>query len=80
MSEDSSLLAVGFTDSIIKVWTLVPQKLRAMKSAEQLQDIDREAGKDSMKCRGYKYLHKEVVNTSYNHLDCEVSYFDTILV
>lgn len=43
VSEDSSLLAVGFTDSIIKVWTLVPQKLRAMKSAEQLQDIDREA-------------------------------------
>jgi hypothetical protein len=46
VSEDSSLLAVGFTDSIIKIWTLVPQKLRAMKSAEQLQDIDREAGKD----------------------------------
>jgi transcription initiation factor TFIID subunit 5 len=43
VSEDSSLLAVGFTDSIVKVWTLVPQKLRAMKSAEQLQDIDREA-------------------------------------
>ncbi|GLH04111.1 hypothetical protein R5R35_003384 [Gryllus longicercus] len=41
--EDSSLLAVGFTDSIIKVWTLVPQKLRQMKSTEQLQDIDREA-------------------------------------
>jgi len=51
VSEDSSLLAVGFTDSIIKVWTLVPQKLRAMKSAEQLQDIDREAGKDFLKCR-----------------------------
>jgi len=51
VSEDSSLLAVGFTDSIVKVWTLVPQKLRAMKSAEQLQDIDREAGKDFLKCR-----------------------------
>ena len=54
VSEDSSLLAVGFTDSIVKVWTLVPQKLRAMKSAEQLQDIDREAGKDltwDLKCR-----------------------------
>jgi len=53
VSEDSSLLAVGFTDSIVKVWTLVPQKLRAMKSAEQLQDIDREAGKDFLKCREY---------------------------
>jgi transcription initiation factor TFIID subunit 5 len=46
VSEDSSLLAVGFADSIVKIWTLMPQKLRAMKSAEQLQDIDREAGKD----------------------------------
>ena len=42
--EDSSLLGVGFADSIIKVWSLTPQKLRAMKSAEALQDIDREAG------------------------------------
>ncbi|KAJ8867764.1 hypothetical protein PR048_031567 [Dryococelus australis] len=43
VAEDSSLLAVGFSDALIKVWTLVPQKLRAMKSADQLQDIDREA-------------------------------------
>lgn len=42
--EDSSLLGVGFTDSIIKIWSLTPQKLKAMKSAEALQDIDREAG------------------------------------
>lgn len=41
--EDSSLLAVGFSDSILKVWSLVPQKLRAMKPAEQLADIDKEA-------------------------------------
>ncbi|XP_063236951.1 transcription initiation factor TFIID subunit 5 [Bacillus rossius redtenbacheri] len=43
VAEDSSLLAVGFSDAIVRVWTLLPQKLRAMKSAEQLQDIDREA-------------------------------------
>ncbi|KAK3924319.1 Transcription initiation factor TFIID subunit 5 [Frankliniella fusca] len=43
ISEDSSLLAVGFNDSFIKVWSLVPQKLRSMKSADQLSDIDREA-------------------------------------
>ncbi|KAF4518033.1 hypothetical protein B566_EDAN009266 [Ephemera danica] len=42
-AEDSSLLAVGFADSAIKVWSLVPQKLRAMKSAEQLSDIDKDA-------------------------------------
>lgn len=44
VAEDSSLLAIGFSDSYIKVWSLVPQKLRLMKTGEQLQDIDREAG------------------------------------
>jgi len=44
VAEDSSLLAVGFSDSTIKVWSLVQQKLKLMKTAEQLQDIDREAG------------------------------------
>ncbi|KOC62223.1 Transcription initiation factor TFIID subunit 5 [Habropoda laboriosa] len=43
VAEDSSLLATGFSDSCIKVWSLVPQKLRLMKTGEQLQDIDREA-------------------------------------
>ncbi|KAK7580412.1 hypothetical protein V9T40_001041 [Parthenolecanium corni] len=43
ISEDASMLAVGFADSRIKVWSLVPQKLKAMKSAEQLQDINLEA-------------------------------------
>lgn len=42
--EDSSLLAVGFSDSILKVWSLVPQKLRGMKPADLLADIDKEAG------------------------------------
>lgn len=37
------MLAVGFSDSIVKVWTLVPQKLKAMKSAEQLQDVNVDA-------------------------------------
>ena len=41
--EDSSLLAVGFSDSNLKVWSLVPQKLRGMKPAEQLADIDKES-------------------------------------
>ncbi|XP_075214513.1 TATA-box binding protein associated factor 5 [Lycorma delicatula] len=43
IAEDSSVLAVGFSDSVVKAWSLMPQKLRAMKSAEQLQDIDQEA-------------------------------------
>lgn len=37
------MLAVGFIDSIVKVWSLVPQKLKTMKSADQLQDINIEA-------------------------------------
>ncbi|XP_071553825.1 transcription initiation factor TFIID subunit 5 [Temnothorax nylanderi] len=43
IAEDSSLLATGFSDSGIKVWSLLPQKLRVMKTGEQLQDITREA-------------------------------------
>ena len=38
-------MAAGFSDSIIKVWSLVPQKLRGMKPADLLADIDKEAGK-----------------------------------
>lgn len=45
VAEDSSLLAIGFSDSGIKVWSLVPQKLRLMKTGEQLQDVEREAGR-----------------------------------
>ena len=43
--EDSSLMAVGFSDSLLKVWSLIPQKLRVMKSAEQLSEIEKDAGK-----------------------------------
>uniref|UniRef100_S4PAY3 Transcription initiation factor TFIID subunit 5 n=4 Tax=Pararge aegeria TaxID=116150 RepID=S4PAY3_9NEOP len=42
--DDSTLLAVGFNNSSIKVWTLTTIRLRGMKSADKLQDIDREAG------------------------------------
>ncbi|XP_052746733.1 transcription initiation factor TFIID subunit 5 isoform X2 [Bicyclus anynana] len=41
--DDSTLLAVGFNNSTIKVWTLTTVRLRGMKSADKLQDIDREA-------------------------------------
>ncbi|KAF6214950.1 hypothetical protein GE061_009695 [Apolygus lucorum] len=43
ISDDSSILAVGFSNSNIKLWSLLPQKLKGMKSAEQLQDIDHDA-------------------------------------
>lgn len=47
------MLAVGFSDSIVKVWTLVPQKLKSMKTAEQLQDVNVDAEDVSVR---YYYL------------------------
>lgn len=43
ISEDSALLAAGLSDSTIKVWSLTPSKLKSMKSAYELELIDREA-------------------------------------
>lgn len=43
ISDDSSLISIGFADSIVKVWSLTPSKLREMKTADQLKDIDRDA-------------------------------------
>lgn len=34
ISDDSSLISIGFADSIVKVWSLTPSKLREMKTAE----------------------------------------------
>lgn len=43
LCDDSSLLGTGFSDATIKVWSLVPQKLKSLKPAEVLADIDRDA-------------------------------------
>ncbi|XP_037271132.2 TATA-box binding protein associated factor 5 isoform X1 [Rhipicephalus microplus] len=43
ISEDSTLLAAGFGDSSIRVWTLTPHKLKGMKSAHELETIDKDA-------------------------------------
>ncbi|XP_041476835.1 transcription initiation factor TFIID subunit 5-like [Lytechinus variegatus] len=43
VSNDSGLLAAGFSDSLIKVWTLTPQKLRKVKQAGALKEIDAES-------------------------------------
>lgn len=37
------MLAVGFSDAVIKVWSLVPQKLKTLKSAQQLQEVNIDA-------------------------------------
>ncbi len=43
VSEDSSMLAAGLSDSKIRVWSLLNHKLRKLKPAEALKDINREA-------------------------------------
>lgn len=43
IAEDSSLLAIGFAESMIRVYSITASKLRELKSAEQLKDIDRDA-------------------------------------
>lgn len=43
ISDDSSLLAAGFQDSYIRVWSLTPQSLRTIKSAPELALLDKEA-------------------------------------
>jgi len=43
LCEDSSMMAVGFSSCTVRVWSLIPQKLRAMKPADDLADIDKDA-------------------------------------
>lgn len=43
ISEDSSLLAAGFADGLVKVWSLTPNKLKEMKNPDDLDMIDKEA-------------------------------------
>lgn len=43
ISDDSSLLAVGFSDSLIKIWPLTPGNLSGLKSASELENLDKES-------------------------------------
>lgn len=43
-TDDTSMLAAGFEDSTVKVWTLSHQKLRAMKPGDTLADLDKDSG------------------------------------
>jgi len=42
-SEDGTIMAVGFATAMIKIWSLTPAKLKKLKPASELVDIDREA-------------------------------------
>ena len=54
ISEDSSLLAGSFSDSIVRVWTLTPKKLCPLKTPAQMQLVTLAAGKS---LHGYE-MHK----------------------
>jgi len=41
--EDSSLLATGYEDSTIRIWSLTPKKLRTLKTVNELSKIDKES-------------------------------------
>lgn len=43
IAEDSSMIGIGFEDSIIRIWSLTPKKLRTLKSVNELSKIDKEA-------------------------------------
>ena len=36
VSDDSSMAAVGFSNSNVKVWSLTPYKLKALKASDSL--------------------------------------------
>ncbi|CAB0043908.1 unnamed protein product [Trichogramma brassicae] len=65
VSEDSSLLSVGFSDSSIKVWSLVPQKLQKIKDAKQLANVSCES--DDVLVRMMDDKTAETVRTLYGH-------------
>uniref|UniRef100_A0A674PAF7 Transcription initiation factor TFIID subunit 5 n=1 Tax=Takifugu rubripes TaxID=31033 RepID=A0A674PAF7_TAKRU len=43
VTDDSSLIAGGFADSTVRVWSVTPKKLRKVKSAADLNLIDKES-------------------------------------
>ncbi|XP_059164243.1 transcription initiation factor TFIID subunit 5-like [Physella acuta] len=43
VTDDSSMMAAGFADGNVRVWSLTPNKLREMKDPDDLDMIDKEA-------------------------------------
>lgn len=65
ITEDSSTLAVGFNDSFVKVWSLVPSKLKIMKQAHQL--VDEMVDADDVLVRMMSERSGEVTRTLSGH-------------
>lgn len=43
IAEDSSMIAIGLSDSTIKVWALTPANLKQLRAPHELQELDIEA-------------------------------------
>lgn len=43
IAEDSSMIAIGLSDSTIRVWPLTPSNLRQLRSATELEELDKES-------------------------------------
>lgn len=43
ISEDSSMIAIGFSDSTIRVWALTPANLKQLREPHELEGLDKEA-------------------------------------
>lgn len=43
ISEDSSMVAVGFSNSTIRVWSLTPNNLKQLRPSHELEELDKES-------------------------------------
>jgi len=65
-TDDSSMLAAGFENSQIKVWTLSNHKLRSMKSGDILTELDKESGMKTQSLWGYLLLIQSYFKANRN--------------
>jgi len=54
ITEDSSIIAVGLSDSTVRVWALTPNNLRQLKPAHELEELDKEADDISKRMIDYE--------------------------
>lgn len=43
VTEDSSIIAIGFSDSTVRVWALTPNNLKQLRPINELEELDKEA-------------------------------------
>lgn len=43
IAEDSSIIAIGFSDSTVRLWALTPNNLKQLRPAHELEELDKDA-------------------------------------